>query len=56
MANPIVLDVQKFGDLVPFTDPNLFAKLFPHLFPYGNGHPGANRKVSVSVHEFVKHY
>ncbi len=56
LATSRVADVQQSGQLVPFSDPNLFAKLFPHLFPYGEGHPGKNRKVSVSVQECVKHY
>ncbi len=52
----MVLDVQQLGNFVPFSDPNLFAKLFPHLFPFGYGHPGAERKVEVSLEQCIKHY
>ncbi|KAG6947451.1 hypothetical protein JG688_00015555, partial [Phytophthora aleatoria] len=30
---------------------NLFARMFPHLFPSGHRHPGEPRRVSVSVLE-----
>jgi hypothetical protein len=32
------------------------AKLFPHLFPFGRGHPGENRFIPVSRDECVVHY
>ncbi|KAE9283168.1 hypothetical protein PR003_g27202 [Phytophthora rubi] len=35
---------------------DLFARMFPHLFPFGRGHPGEARPVAVSVHECVKYY
>ncbi|POM71051.1 LOW QUALITY PROTEIN: Hypothetical protein PHPALM_12432 [Phytophthora palmivora] len=35
---------------------DLFAKLFPHLFPFGRGRPGECRRVAVSVKECVKYY
>ncbi|GMF39606.1 unnamed protein product [Phytophthora lilii] len=35
---------------------DLFAKRFPHLFPFGRGHPGENRRVPVSVKACVKYY
>ncbi len=47
MASARVLDAQKLGDFVPFSDPNLFAKLFPYLFPFDHGHPRTERRVSV---------
>ncbi len=34
----------------------MFAKLFPHLFPFGHGHPGTDRRVSVSLQQCKKHY
>ncbi len=56
MATSRVLDVQQLGKFVPFSDPNLFAKLFPRRFPFGYGHPGAERKVPVSLEQCIKHY
>jgi len=35
---------------------DLLAKMFPHLFPYGCGHPGQSRQIPVSFKECVKHY
>jgi hypothetical protein len=32
------------------------AKLFPHLFPFGRGHPGESRYIRVSREECVAHY
>ncbi|OWZ05712.1 hypothetical protein PHMEG_00022143 [Phytophthora megakarya] len=34
----------------------LLARLFPHLFPFGRGHPGEDRKLHVAVEECIKHY
>lgn len=34
----------------------LYGKMFPHLFPFGRGHPGDNRKHPVSQEECIKHY
>ncbi|RLN92727.1 hypothetical protein BBJ28_00020432 [Nothophytophthora sp. Chile5] len=34
----------------------LFAQMFPHLFPYGRGHPGEARPVPVSLEACVRHY
>ncbi len=56
MASARVIDVQQLGNFVPFSDPNLFAKLFHHLFPFGYGHPGTERKVTVGLQQCVKHY
>ncbi|KAG1684317.1 hypothetical protein DVH05_028637 [Phytophthora capsici] len=41
-----------------FRDMNgdLFARLFPHLFPFGRGHSGEKRRVAVSLKEAIKHY
>jgi hypothetical protein len=33
-----------------------FARLFPHLCPFGHGHPGEHRRDHVSVTECVKYY
>jgi hypothetical protein len=33
----------------------LFARMFPHLFPYGRGHPGEERHVPVSFEACVRH-
>jgi hypothetical protein len=35
---------------------DLFARMFPHLFPFGRGHPGEHRQVNVSLEECVKYY
>jgi hypothetical protein len=35
---------------------DLLAKMFPHLFPNGHGHPGESRCIPVSLQECVKHY
>ena len=38
-------------------DPALDAKTYPHLFPYGRGHPGEqNRRVKVSKSQCIRHY
>ncbi|RLN89653.1 hypothetical protein BBJ28_00021477, partial [Nothophytophthora sp. Chile5] len=34
----------------------MFAQMFPHLFPYGRGHPGEKRAVSVSLEACIRHY
>jgi hypothetical protein len=34
----------------------IFAKMFPHLFPFGRGHPGEHRSVPVSLRECIKYY
>ncbi len=44
MASARVIDVQQLGNFVPFSDPNLFAKLFPHLFLFEYGHAVTERK------------
>jgi hypothetical protein len=30
--------------------------MFPHLFPFGRGHPGEHRSVPVSLRECIKYY
>lgn len=35
---------------------DLYAKMFPHLLPYGRGHPGESRKYPVSHQECIKYY
>jgi len=35
---------------------DLLARMFPHLFPFGRGHPGERRRQTVSMKECVKHY
>lgn len=37
-------------------DKFLFARMFPHLFPYGRGHPGEERQVPVSLDACIRHY
>jgi hypothetical protein len=37
-------------------DKALFARMFPHLFPFGRGHPGENRHVPVSMDASLRHY
>ncbi len=46
--------MQQQANFVRFSDPNLFAELFPHLFPFGYGHPGTERKLNVSLEEFAQ--
>ncbi len=48
--------VQQCGDFVPFSDQNLIAKLFPHLFTFRYGYPRTERKVAVSLQQCMKHY
>ncbi|OWZ10973.1 hypothetical protein PHMEG_00016074 [Phytophthora megakarya] len=33
-----------------------YGKTFPHLFPFGRGHPGDERKYHISHKECIKHY
>ncbi len=56
IASARVLDVQQHVNFVLFSNRNLFAKLFPHIVPFGYGHPGTERKVNVSFGQCVKHY
>jgi hypothetical protein len=35
---------------------NVEAKMYPHLFPFGRGHPGESRCVHVSKHDCMRHY
>ncbi len=44
MASARVIDVQQLGIFVPFSDPNVLAKLIPRLFPFVYGHLGTERK------------
>jgi len=37
-------------------DKVLFARMFPHLFPYGRGHPGEQRQVPVSFDACIRYY
>ena len=37
-------------------DKSIDARMFPHLFPYGRGHPGETRRVAVSRGECIRHY
>jgi hypothetical protein len=37
-------------------DKDLYARMFPHLFPYGRGHPGDERRVHVSLDSCIRHY
>jgi hypothetical protein len=37
-------------------DSTLFARMFPHLFPYGRGHPGEPRHVPVSLNLCIRYY
>ena len=40
-----------------FDNENQIAKMFPHLFPYGRGHPNElKRRVKMSAFECCKHY
>ncbi len=48
--------MQQHGNFVLSSDPNMFAKLFPHLFPFGYGRSGIDIKVNASLEQCVKHY
>jgi len=48
--------VKRSNQISAGTSGDLLAKMFPHLFPIGRGHPGESRKIPVSVKECVKHY
>jgi hypothetical protein len=37
-------------------DEALFACMFPHLFPYGRGHPGERRHVAVGFEACIRYY
>ncbi|POM75858.1 LOW QUALITY PROTEIN: Hypothetical protein PHPALM_6979, partial [Phytophthora palmivora] len=34
----------------------LFARMFPHLFPYGRGHPSKKRQIPVSLEACIRYY
>ncbi|OWZ07530.1 hypothetical protein PHMEG_00020066 [Phytophthora megakarya] len=38
------------------SDGTIYAKMFPHLFPYGRGHPGDKRQIKVSQNACMRHY
>ncbi len=44
MASARDIYVQQFSNFVPFSDPNLFVKLFPHLFPLDLAIQGQSEK------------
>ncbi|ETO62292.1 hypothetical protein F444_19780 [Phytophthora nicotianae P1976] len=37
-------------------DATIFARMFPHLFPYGRGHPGEPRHVPVALNACIRYY
>jgi len=37
-------------------DKTYFARMFPHLFPYGRGHPGEQRHIPVSLDACIRYY
>lgn len=37
-------------------DMTFLARMFPHLFPYGRGHPGEPRHVPVGLNTCIRHY
>ena len=43
------------GHLYESWNPANLVKAFPQLFPYGRGHPTAERKVPISLRAYVKH-
>lgn len=51
-----VVDIQRYGKLLPDRTPDFFARLFPELFPYGQGHPGSPRSVPVAMQKCCAHY
>ncbi len=56
LASARVVDIQQKGNSIPLSDVQLFAKLFPHPFPFGYVHPGTERKINVGLQECIKHY
>ncbi len=48
--------VRTQGKFVSDYDRDILAMAYPHLFPYGEGHPGTTRKVAVSFEECVRYY
>lgn len=53
--NPLFAVYNSSRKSVLFEKENV-AKLFPHLFPFGTGHPGQYRKIPVSRHECISYY
>jgi len=55
-SNERAFMVRRSDQLCTNMNGDLYAQLFPHLFPFGRGHPGESRKVAVSLKEAIKHY
>jgi hypothetical protein len=53
--NPLFAVYNSTRKSVIFDKENV-AKLFPHLFPFGTGHPGQYRKIKVSRQECITYY
>jgi hypothetical protein len=49
-------EIRRSNQIANDVSETLLARMFPHLFPFGRGHPGEDRKIHVSVEECVKHY
>lgn len=56
IASAKIIDVERMGRLLPDSTPDILARLFQDLFPYGIGHTGTERPVKVSFHESCSHY
>ncbi len=56
MASAKVIEVQQLGNFVPFSGPNLFAKLFSHCFPFRYGHAEIEQNVTVGLQQSAKQY
>jgi hypothetical protein len=48
--------VQHSSSISRDDDGCIYAKMFPHLFPYGRGHPGEEREIPVSQEACIKYY
>ncbi len=56
MARVRVADVQQLGTCFHSVISICSLSVFPHLFPFGYGHPGTERKEKLSFHQCIKHY
>ena len=43
-------------EILNYRTPNLVCRIYPDLFPYGEGHPNVSRKVKVSFQQCCSHY
>ena len=51
-----VIDIKQCATLLPDGTPDLYCRLFPDLFPFGQGHPTDQRLVKVFMEQCIAHY